>query len=60
MKYYVVWFTCPNCKHPCTDDPNERGNECIEVETKAEAIRFFNQRKPCRNMKICAVDKIIE
>lgn len=53
---YVVYYTCPKCKHPCCgEEAQKKANECIEAASKADARKFFNTHKPCRHMKICEI-----
>lgn len=55
MKTYVVYFSCPNCKKPCGEDPNEKANECLYANSKTEARQIFNSLKPCKHMKITEI-----
>lgn len=57
MKTYICYYSCPFCNNPCTVpfDPNEEFNEMVDAENKAEARKFFNNAKMCRNMKITRI-----
>lgn len=55
MKTYICYYNCPFCKNPCVDDPEKEGNEMLYADSKAEARKYFNNCKQCRNMKITRI-----
>ena len=59
MKEYICYYSCPFCNNPCSVpfNPNEEFNEMVEAESKAEARKFFNRAKMCRNMKITRIEE---
>ena len=59
MKTYIVYYACPFCKNPCSVpfDPMKEYNEMVDADSKAEARKFFNGAKMCRNMKITRIEE---